>query len=386
MKRLVYSPSVKVWVKTDSGTINLSPYVVNCRVDRKVNEMSKAEIEIRNPRILQDGKPRFLFTQHMGDDGKVGPVFHPMDPITIVLERLSNKPIQVFTGYCDTVPYVQLFPGVTRITASCTLKRLQYTYWDPALPFVRDFMANYGWQLGGNGQVAQGNGGPTDRDLELERLADSGQVGKAIRSSNLNDSSIGNLLYAVLNEVGGWNPGNIYIQPLPKNITSIVANLYEQFDKDNEAQNKEVAKLLKDIIGNGEFGSGSVATGSSEGADASSDPGDVSDTEVYEGVRIASWIVPILKYAREKGWNGTINSGFRTREKQQELYDAYINGTGNIAAKPGTSNHEGAKFPRGAVDVEDHAKLNSILQNSKYKDKLKWFGSGDEVHFSHTGN
>ena len=33
-------------------------------------------------------------------------------------------------------------------------------------------------------------------------------------------------------------------------------------------------------------------------------------------------------------------SGFRTQAKQQELYRAYLNGTGNLAARPGYSNHQ----------------------------------------------
>lgn len=37
---------------------------------------------------------------------------------------------------------------------------------------------------------------------------------------------------------------------------------------------------------------------------------------------------------------GNVISSFRTREQQQRLWNAYQNGTGNLAAKPGTSNHE----------------------------------------------
>jgi peptidoglycan hydrolase-like protein with peptidoglycan-binding domain len=36
-----------------------------------------------------------------------------------------------------------------------------------------------------------------------------------------------------------------------------------------------------------------------------------------------------------------VNSGFRTMAEQQALYRAYQNGTGNLAAKPGYSNHQG---------------------------------------------
>lgn len=52
-----------------------------------------------------------------------------------------------------------------------------------------------------------------------------------------------------------------------------------------------------------------------------------------------------------------VSSGFRSRDEQQRLYDAYLRGEGNLAAKPGSSNHESGfaidiKYPgenRGAA-------------------------------------
>jgi len=250
VKRLVYSPSVKIWVKTDFGVVDLSPHITECRVQRKVNDLSSLDVVFRNPKVLQDGKPRFLFTQRVQKDGNIGPVFHPMDPITVIFERIAGKPIQVFTGYCDTVPYVQLFPGTARLTASCTLKRLNYTYFDPGLPFVMDFMSQYGWQLGGNGVVKKGGAGNSGT---ASVITDS-QISKAVKSTNVNDSSIGYLLYAVLNEIGGWNNDNIYIQSLPNNISQIVGKLFDEFAKDNKNVNEEIAKFVREIIGNGDYG------------------------------------------------------------------------------------------------------------------------------------
>jgi len=387
MKRLVYSPSIKVWVKSDSGVIDLSPYVTECMISRKIDDVSKAEIQFRNPRIRRDdGKVGFMFTQQPYTDPKgnasMRPVFHPMDPITIVLERIQGKPIQVFTGYCDTTPYVQLFPGTARISASCTLKRLNFTFWDPALSFVADFLTEYGWIV--NKQTGQSQN--QSQATAAEQTED-----EPIASVKLNDSSIAKLLYATLSEIGGWDDKNIFIQPLPKNLASIVAKLFDEFSQDNKDANKEIGKLIKDIIGAGQFGSGITGTinANVENADVTLPPGDVSGTVVFDGVRIAGWIEPILKYARTQGWTGAINDGFRTRAEQEQLYARYVNsGYDNqyLAARPGESNHEGAEFPRGAVDVEDYYKLNEILLNSQYKNTLRWYGEGDKVHFSHTGN
>lgn len=43
---------------------------------------------------------------------------------------------------------------------------------------------------------------------------------------------------------------------------------------------------------------------------------------------------------RELGTKINVESGFRSYAEQQELYQKYLNGTGNLAAKPGSSNHE----------------------------------------------
>ncbi|ATB29681.1 peptidoglycan-binding protein [Melittangium boletus] len=51
--------------------------------------------------------------------------------------------------------------------------------------------------------------------------------------------------------------------------------------------------------------------------------------------------------AARAGINLHVNSGFRSMAEQQELYRKYLNGTGNLAAKPGYSNHQGGI----AVDI-----------------------------------
>jgi len=99
----------------------------------------------------------------------------------------------------------------------------------------------------------------------------------------------------------------------------------------------------------------------------------------FEGKPVAGWIAPILSYARAHGWTGSVNSGFRSFADQTRIYNSGV----RPAAKPGTSNHEGADFPRGAVDVSNAAQLAAILRRSKYRNLLVWAGSKDPVHFSH---
>jgi hypothetical protein len=104
-----------------------------------------------------------------------------------------------------------------------------------------------------------------------------------------------------------------------------------------------------------------------------------SGTANFEGSQVAAWIAPILKYARKQGWKGGINSGYRSYADQVRIYNSGV----RPAAKPGTSNHEGSDYPRGAVDVTNPEQLNQILKRSPYANTLVWAGAKDRVHFSH---
>lgn len=111
---------------------------------------------------------------------------------------------------------------------------------------------------------------------------------------------------------------------------------------------------------------------------------------------IANWIARELYDAVDnRGARGVVTSGLRTFAKQKELYEIYERG-GNIAAKPGQSNHEGWNYAEpghsggkaGAVDWEPAENLNAALVR-KPSHKLLWaetHGLADHPHFSATGH
>jgi hypothetical protein len=99
----------------------------------------------------------------------------------------------------------------------------------------------------------------------------------------------------------------------------------------------------------------------------------------FDGKHVASWIAPILDYARQKGWKGSVTSGYRSVAEQARIYNSGV----RPAAKPGQSNHNFTAFPGGAVDVSDAQTLAQILARSPYRKKLVWAGGKDPVHFSH---
>jgi len=253
MKRLVYSPSVNVYVKSDFGVIDLTDYITECSVQRLIGSASSATVNFRNPKVkAPDGQMRFLFTEHKGPDGKIGPVFHPMDPIIISMTRMRGKPIQVFMGYCDTTPYVQLFSGIAKIDASCTLKRLLHTYWDPGLVFVASFMATYGWAYD-----------PITGTSTMETAS------KAQNTNTLNDTGIGNLLMAMLNEVGGWEKNDILLQPLPDQaIQKQVGKIFDDLAKSGKQDLKDYVTFLANFVTSAGGGGTSGGGGGGGGGDA----------------------------------------------------------------------------------------------------------------------
>jgi hypothetical protein len=238
VRRFVYSPKVYAFVRTEWAPkgFDISDYIVRGNVHRVQNAASTAEIELRNPDKM--------FT-HPGN-----PTFRPMDPITIFLTRVKDRPVQVFTGYLDTTPYIQLFPGTVTLKATCTLKRLLHTFWDPSLPYVFDgFLREYGWNLN-----------PKTGEMFSEALYDGPTLSASSRA--LNDGSFGQLLFGVMKEIGGWTDDTIYIEKLPdgKNgsadIVEKVTAIYNSIAKDNEPIKGSIETLLRGLIGTGSAGAG----------------------------------------------------------------------------------------------------------------------------------
>ncbi len=98
---------------------------------------------------------------------------------------------------------------------------------------------------------------------------------------------------------------------------------------------------------------------------------------------IAAWIVPVLEWASQHGWTGTVTSGYRTYYEQVQL-----NAAGAYSAVAGHSNHETTVYPGGAVDVTDPSQLIVVLRSYPGPMKLVGgvLGPVDPEHFSATGD
>jgi lysophospholipase L1-like esterase len=243
MKRFVYAPRAYAFVKNGDGQIrDISEWIVRGHVRRVIGAVSSAGLTLRNPDKI--------FTTP--DENGVT-AFMPMDPITIYLKRIRNRPVRVFTGFLDTTPYLQLFPGTVELKASCTLKRLQYTYFDPALPYTQSFLANYGW-INKDGVVYN-----LDGLNDWKRVQDQDA---AATEGAFKDGSVAELLAATLHHIGHWDYNDIHIERMPRDIFTRMANLYEQFDEENTELRSEIETLLAKIIGEAEYGTGDSDTSS----------------------------------------------------------------------------------------------------------------------------
>jgi hypothetical protein len=145
--------------------------------------------------------------------------------------------------------------------------------------------------------------------------------------------------------------------------------------------------------------SGTAATGSSSPTSFASALAQAQGTSVSGGVApdavvaqaswnpdqkpIAGWIAPILDWASQHGWSGSVTSGYRDYSQQ-----AAINASGAFSAPAGKSNHETTQYPGGAVDVTDPAQLIQVLKGyaGPYSLVGGVLGAADPEHFSATGH
>jgi len=128
--------------------------------------------------------------------------------------------------------------------------------------------------------------------------------------------------------------------------------------------------------------------GSSSGSAGSPSPstaGNATGTQVERpGGKIDSSIAgnfdAMVAAAKKEGVDLQIESGWRSRQEQEVLYQKYLNGTGNLAAKPGTSNHESGQ----AIDFKNTPGAFEWLKNNAEKFGFKNL-PGEPWHYSVNG-
>jgi hypothetical protein len=95
---------------------------------------------------------------------------------------------------------------------------------------------------------------------------------------------------------------------------------------------------------------------------------------------IAGNVRAMIEAAKRDGVDLKITSAGRSRQEQEVLYQKYLNGTGNLAAKPGTSNHESGL----AIDFTNTPGAHAWLAKNAGRFGLKNL-PGEPWHYSTTG-
>ena len=188
MKTMVYAPDVNILIAHNDQMIDVSKDIVRGAVIRKENSASTLVFTLANPDLRYTSG-----------------IFSRMDRVACFLTR-TNK-MQVFSGYLDEIPWMQAYPGTVDFTATCTIKRLLHTWWNPGLPQSQDLFD---------------------------------QISAA---STTSDSGISKVLMDILTKVGNWTPDQVHIQNFPQqfmvflnnymvtqNIAANNANLGQQFN------------------------------------------------------------------------------------------------------------------------------------------------------------
>jgi len=113
----------------------------------------------------------------------------------------------------------------------------------------------------------------------------------------------------------------------------------------------------------------------------------------FDGKLVASWLIPYLTWAREHGWTGTVNSGYRSPEASEAIClgpppDGCGAPTckGPILCAGRGSNHSGDVKPRGAIDVSEHIRFGELMATCPFSPRIKNDMPTDPEHFSETGH
>jgi hypothetical protein len=231
----VLAPGVKVYIATQNhGIIDVSDDLVDGSMVRRSDGVSSFSFSLQNTRRKYDG------------------VLAPNDRISVQMKRL--KWVQVFTGYLNRVPLLTAWPRVVHLTSSCSLKRLQYWYWDS------------------HAEASQA--------MIRQALTDAG------KDNGVSDGGMTNVVLTILKKVVGWPESKVHIGKIPGAWFSVVEGLAKQINAELDGAD-EIARTLFEALG-----SASVGTG---GADATALTGTYGDFNSSEQKTNAATIFSVGK-------------------------------------------------------------------------------------------
>ena len=160
-----YTPDVKIFVrsasvKDEKGNpviLDLSDDIINFTISRQTNATSSAQFTVANK--------GWKYTIPPADLGiKTSLPVETMDQVVIYLKRESY--LQYFTGYITNAPIVTLVPQPVTFQASCTIYKIQNSFWDVNNLSFQSLMTGM-LMAGSNDAVKWGDGGAAQGILNV---------------------------------------------------------------------------------------------------------------------------------------------------------------------------------------------------------------------------
>lgn len=196
MQTLIYAPDVQILIGHNGTQYDVSKDIVRGQVVRKENSASSLFWTCANPDLRYNG------------------LFSRMDRVAVFLTRVSK--LQVFSGYLDTIPWMQAYPGTVDFRATCTIKRLLHTWWNPGSAASAVFFNQItpAYSTAGDGQAT--------------------------------DSGIGSILRNILEQVGKWPRNTVHIQNFPQEFLTFLNNYFVEHNvaATNAALGQQYSQLL----------------------------------------------------------------------------------------------------------------------------------------------
>jgi cell wall-associated NlpC family hydrolase len=179
MAVLIYSPTVRAYVSTTNAqgretTLNISEDLIAGKLTLREKGIHTFGFRLQNAQRKYDG------------------IIKPMDRIVVSMSRMG-EPLQVMAGYMNNGPVFSVWPRVLDLSASCTLKKLQFWYWDASSNAAQNMIMS--WQ---NSNL-NGSDDPNQRTTQ----------------PNAADGGLRDMVIKLLVEVVGWPAQKIHIGAIP---------------------------------------------------------------------------------------------------------------------------------------------------------------------------
>lgn len=301
--------------------------------------------------------------------GKQAQVQSGFASITNPMKSISSGFASVFTGRAFAAVDVQDDPfGVVQYGyPDGTIPDDPEAYWEANCvdDAVKGYKKDNSWyQAAADSEPDEKTGMPVNTTTNPCMLikATTGALGGAYDTSNLTEDDMANLSGSEGSSASETASGTIDMATLYESSVDIACaeGTGDAGIEDGYTEGNKVKIRTCTIPGAPSSGSDSV------------------DGKLVMNSRVSQVVSDMVKAAKADGVSTAVTSGFRSMATQQCLYDGGC-GSNGTAAEPGTSNHQMGI----AMDVD--GAFNAWLRKNGEKFGYKWFGPGDDVHFSPNG-